>query len=259
MLKNRTFNHTRGFDDDLLEKTGMDEDFANVWKAVGWSTFANVTEMGSQGLMIQFLCTLVEEANGVSFWFFGNEYSFTWKELSMLLGFHHRCTIDVERALRGFHKESFWQSITGQTSYGGARCNDIQNLTLRLMHKWVAITCFPREDVRIVRVDELRIIYAMVNRIKLSPVKFMVCQWLENFRMIEPVECTSLITRIAQSLGVLNWARISYISAPRLMIDENYLVYGHTLKHAKDASLIFFFPGYVNEIPLPNLGFHLYK
>ena len=43
------------------------------------------------------------------------------------------------------------------------------------------------------------------------------------------------------------------------MIDENYLVYGHTLKHAKDASLIFFFPGYVNEIPLPNLGFHLYK
>ena len=81
------------------------------------------------------------------------------------------------------------------------------------MHKGVAITCFPREDVRIVRVDELRIIYAMVNRIKLSPVKFMVCQWLENFCMIGPVECTSLITRIAQSLGVLNWARISYISA----------------------------------------------
>ena len=57
---------------------------------------------------------------------------------------------------------------------GGAHCNDIQNLTLRLMHTWVAITCFPREDVRIVRVDELRVLYAMVNRIKFSPVKFMV-------------------------------------------------------------------------------------
>ncbi|RLM45236.1 hypothetical protein C2845_PMPSC055979 [Panicum miliaceum] len=43
------------------------------------------------------------------------------------------------------------------------------------------------------------------------------------------------------------------------MIDENYLVYGHTLKHAPDGSLVFFFPGYVNEISLPNPRFHLYK
>ena len=78
------------------------------------------------------------------------------------------------------------------------------------MHKWVSITCVAStwEDVRILRVDELRVLYAMVNKIKFSPVKFLVCQWVENFRLVGPVECTSLITRIAQGLGVLiNWAK----------------------------------------------------
>ena len=34
---------------------------------------------------------------------------------------------------------------------------------------------------------------------------------------------------------------------------------GHILKHGPNYSLVFFFPGYTNEIPLPNLGYHLYK
>ena len=50
-----------------------------------------------------------------------------------------------------------------------------------------------------------------------------------------------------------------FILHPRLLIDEAYLVYGHTLKHGPDCSLIFFFPGYTNEIPLPNLGFYSYS
>ena len=35
ILKGRTFGHTWEFDEDLLEKTGMDTEFAIVWKAVG--------------------------------------------------------------------------------------------------------------------------------------------------------------------------------------------------------------------------------
>jgi len=66
------------------------------------------------------------------------------------------------------------------------------------------IMCFSREDVQILHVDELRILYAMVNKIKFLPAKFMVRQWPENYRLVGPVECTSLITRIAQGLGVLN-------------------------------------------------------
>ena len=141
ILKGRTFDHTWEFDEDLLEKTCMDTEFASVWKAVGWSSFAEIFEMGSRDLTIQFLCTLVETDNGVSFRFFGNEFAISWRDLSTVLGFHHKCTTDIEQATRGYHKESFWQSISGLTTYSQPRCNDIQHLTLRLMHKWLALTC----------------------------------------------------------------------------------------------------------------------
>jgi hypothetical protein len=35
ILKARTFGHTWEFDEDLLEKTGMNAEFASVWNAVG--------------------------------------------------------------------------------------------------------------------------------------------------------------------------------------------------------------------------------
>ena len=34
MLKRRSFGHTKAFDPDLLEKIGMDVDFAHVWHVV---------------------------------------------------------------------------------------------------------------------------------------------------------------------------------------------------------------------------------
>jgi hypothetical protein len=45
----------------------MDIDFANVWKVVGWMDFVNVSELGFRDLTIQFLCTLIEENDGISF------------------------------------------------------------------------------------------------------------------------------------------------------------------------------------------------
>lgn len=109
------------------------------------------------------------------------------------------------------------------------------------------------------RNNELMILYAMVNKIKISPVRAMVSQWLENFKMTGPIECTSLITRIALKIGALDGNAIPFIEEPRFLIDRSYLVQGHTLKNGSDGSLVFLFPGYTNEIPLPNPGFHLYN
>ena len=177
----------------------MDTEFASIWNAVGWLTFAEISKEGSRNLTIQFLCTLVETENGVSFRFFGNEFVLSWRDLRTILDFHQRWTTNVGQATRGYHKESFWHSISRLNTYSQPRCNDIQHPTLHLMHKWLALTCFPREDVQTVRVDELHILYAMVNKIKIAPVQEMVHQWLGNFRMSGPVECTSLVTRIATS------------------------------------------------------------
>ena len=127
------------------------------------------------------------------------------------------------------------------------------------MHKWSTITLFPRNDVRPMRNDELLILYAMVNKIKISPAQALVKQWLLNFKMTGPIECTSLITRIATLVGALEGNSIPFIEGDCTYIDESYLIQGHTLKKGPDDSLIFFFMGYTNEISLPNTEFHLYN
>jgi hypothetical protein len=127
------------------------------------------------------------------------------------------------------------------------------------MHKWLAITLFPGNDVRPVHNNKLMILYAKVNKIKISPVKAMIKQWLTNFKMMGPVECTSLITRIASRMGILDGNVIPFIEDPHVFIDESYLIYGHTLKKGLNDSLMLFFLGNANVIPLPNAGYHLYN
>ena len=45
LLKDRVFNHTKHFDFDLLESTGMNIDFANVWHAIGWDAFVPISDI----------------------------------------------------------------------------------------------------------------------------------------------------------------------------------------------------------------------
>lgn len=99
----------------------------------------------------------------------------------------------------------------------------------------------------------------MVKKTKISPIKAMVKQWLENIKMVEPVEYTSLIACIAMKVRALEDGPIINIPHPRSIIDEEYLMQEHAWKHGPNASLIFFFPGYINEILPPNLEFYLYK
>ena len=68
-----------------------------------------------------------------------------------------------------------------------------------------SVNFIPRDDVRPVRQDELYILFAMVKKIKVSPIQPMIKQWLENFRITETIECTTLITWIASNIGVLNF------------------------------------------------------
>src|SRR6185437_13024386 len=121
------------------------------------------------------------------------------------LGFSARLPVSLAKACHGFDRHEFWGLILGQVVLGkfAPQCNDIQNPTLRLMHKWVAMTLFPRDDPRPVRNDELKILYAMVNNIRVSLTRAMVKQCLTNFRMTGPVECTSLVTRIVSNMDIL--------------------------------------------------------
>nr|AAX92818.1 hypothetical protein LOC_Os11g22470 [Oryza sativa Japonica Group]ABA93166.1 hypothetical protein LOC_Os11g22470 [Oryza sativa Japonica Group] len=58
-----------------------------------------------------------------------------------------------------------------------------------------------------------------------------------------------------------SWDSALYANIPitRSYVDEAYLVQCHILKHGPNDYLIFLFPGYANEITLPNPEFHLYN
>ena len=60
-------------------------------------------------------------------------------------------------------------------------------------------------------------------------------------------------------VGALDAVHTAYITEPRILVTEDYLVQGHTLKHDALGNLVFFFPGYTNEIRLPNPALHLYN
>ena len=109
------------------------------------------------------------------------------------------------------------------------------------------------------RNDELIILYAMVNKIKISLAMALVKQWLTNFKMTGPIECTYLVTRIVSNMGILKGNPVPFIEDDRVLMDEFYLVQGHILKKGPNDSLVFFSLGYANEIPLPNVGYQLYN
>ena len=105
------------------------------------------------------------------------------------------------------------------------------------------------------RNDELMILYAMVNKIRVSPARAMVKQWLTNFKMMGPIECTSLVTRIVSNMGILEGNPIPFIEDDRVLIDEFYLVQGHTLKKGPNDSLVFFSLGYANPVAKRGVSF----
>ena len=50
---------------------------------------------------------------------------------------------------------------------------NIHHPTLRFMHWWIAMTLFARQNIRFVYHVELQILYAMLKKIKIAPVKEM--------------------------------------------------------------------------------------
>lgn len=258
MLKNRVFQNTWQIDPDLLEKIGMNFELYRIRQALGWISVSG-DEKGSRLLTIQFICTLREVPDGITFRLFGTDRHLTWRILSDCLGFDSHTSLHLEQACISFQRHNFWKQIFGQAHVRKftPKCNSIIHPSLQFFHKWMAITFFSRGDPSTVRNDELMILYAAVNKIKVSPVIPMIRQWLSNFRMLGPISCTSLISCIASMVKNLEEYNIPFLEEERPTIDESYLIQGHILKKGLNDSLIFFYPGYTNEISLLDLSLHL--
>ena len=108
LIKDRELEHMPLYNPALLKAIGMDDKFASIWKAVGWEEINPVWKEGSRLLTIQFLCSLKEVDNGITFRLFEIEYFCSRRDLAQHIGFDRKCLIDIDHAVRGFDRYKFW-------------------------------------------------------------------------------------------------------------------------------------------------------
>jgi hypothetical protein len=242
LIKSHVFIHMPTYDPNLLQKISMDTEFATIWRTIGWENINPMDEMGSHHLTIQFLCTLVEDQDGISFYLFQKEYNVSWKDLSLHRGFHRRCSIETDHALYDFNRNKFWGGILGEIVIGTFKPHNtqIQHPTLRFMHRLIAMTFFPSHDIRWIRVPDLKMLFVVVKKIKVAPIREMFHHWLDIIKNSTTITYTSLVTRIATGVGALDEGDVNYIEIPRIIINEHYLIQGHNLKTSAAGAFVYF-------------------
>jgi hypothetical protein len=119
---------------------------------------------------MEFFCTLQLSEGGVAFRLFKQDYVLSWRELSNHLGFSSRAILDLDSDLTNFDRHQFWREISRDQYFLQPRTSDIEHPTLHMFHKWIGFVLFPRDDIRKVRVGDLQLLYAAINKMQMSPV-----------------------------------------------------------------------------------------
>jgi hypothetical protein len=107
-------------------------------------------------------------------------------------------------------------------------------------------------ELHFVATPELKCLFAMVNRIKYTPVADIVDYFKNVNKMSGPIEYTSMVTRIAMNLGCPKMANLAYIERDVPILGLGHFVHVHTLHEEPDHSLSIVYGHKV--IRLPNLG-----
>jgi hypothetical protein len=104
-----------------------------------------------------------------------------------------------------------------------------------------------------VATPELKCLFAMVNSIKYTPVDDFVDYFQNVQKMSGPIECTSMVTRIAMNIGCPKMANLTYIEGDVPILDLDHFVHVHILHEEPDHSLSMLY-GH-KAIWLPNRAF----
>jgi hypothetical protein len=137
------------------------------------------------------------------------------------------------------------------------RFSDIHNPSLRFLHRWMSFTLFPMEELRFVATLELKCLFAIVNRIKYTPVADIVDYFKNVHKMSGLIECTSMVTRIAMNLGCPEMTNLAYIEGDVPILGLDHFVHTHILRQEPVHSLSMFY-GH-KAIRFPNPGLRLYS
>jgi hypothetical protein len=156
---------------NLLERVGLDEELPTILWTIGWGKLYDEPCLGSRLSTLEFLMTFeTVEKNRKSFMkfhLFRKSFGCDFSGFSELLDFSKSCLLESS-VMRNFNKVEFSYSISGK--FIRLRFSDIHNPSLRFLHRWMSFMLFPLVELHSVTTPELKCLFAMVNRIKYTPI-----------------------------------------------------------------------------------------
>jgi hypothetical protein len=247
-LNHREFAHTHIYDVNLLEMIGLDEELPTILWAIGWEKLYDEPCLGLRLLTLLFLMTFeTVEKNRKSF---GKSFGCDFSLFSELLDFSRSC-LPESSAMRGFNKVKFSDAISRKCAR--LRFSDIHNPSLRFLHRWMSFTLFPMAELHSVTTPECRCLFAMVNRIKYTPVADIVDYFKNVHKMSGPIECTSMVTQIDINLGCPEMANLAYIKGDVPDLGLDHFVHMHILSEEPDHFLSILYGRKAIWLPNPGL------
>jgi hypothetical protein len=204
---------------NLVERVGLDEELPTILWTIGWGKLYDEIHLGLRLLTLEFLMTIetVEKnrKSFVKFCLFGKLFGCDFSRFSELLDFSKSC-LPESSAMRNFNKVEFSDAISGKSTR--LRFSEIHNPCLRFLHRWMSFTLFPLVELHSTATPELKCLFAMLNRIKYTHVADIVDYFKNVHKMSGPIECTSMVTRIAMNLGCPKMANLAYIEGMYLFL-----------------------------------------
>ncbi len=108
-------------------------------------------------------------------------------------------------------------------------------------------------ELRSITTPELKSTFPVVNRIKYTPVANIVDYFKNVHKMLGPIECTSMVTRIAMNLGCPEMANLAYIEGDVPVFGLDHFVHAHILHEEPDYSVSMLYGRKVIRLPNPAL------
>ena len=135
---------------------------------------------------------------------FNLDFDLTWSALNTTLDCDNDCSLDLNFVVRDFDKTRFWKAILGSSDSSAPTALEIHNQTLRFIHYWMFVNLFPRTNGFHLQDVELKLLFTMVKKRKVSPTKVLVRYWHGLTILYRPIYFTSFITSLAESFGLLD-------------------------------------------------------
>ena len=157
---------------------------------------------------------------------------------------------------------SWWSLISNEPVSSKNNTVSIHNPTLRFLAKWLAMVVYHRADLRLCSLPELQYLYTMAKQIRCSPVRTMLAHWQKMISSKSPIDMTSLVTRIARYVGVLDNAEVIFMpetEAFRYEVGLKHFVQGHMMREGPENFIFMCYPGYDREIEIPCPRLSLYS